>query len=278
MLLLLSALALLLNSANTQSQSGADAVYTYSAPEGEALSAHVYNPPTRDAAPAILVLHGGGWAYGSPTWMDSSARRFADQGMVAIAVQYRLSRNGVTPIDALHDTCAAMAWIREQADELGVDPSRIAAYGVSAGGHLAASMTTIGCPEAVEGPDLLVLYSPALRTSHDSWFQRLLGQPENPTAYSPYDHVSEATPATLIISGEEDTLTPHAFAEGYCAQLQALQTECEIEAFSGVGHLLTRNLDNQESDFDAADADIQRARRVIDAFLTRHGYQTDPAQ
>jgi len=268
----------MLNGANSQSQSGADAVYTYGAPDGDALSAYVYNPPTPEAAPAIVLLHGGGWAHGSPAWMDSSARRFADQGMVAIAVQYCLSRNGITPVDALHDTCAAMAWIREQADELGVDPSRIAAYGVSAGGHLAASMATVGCPDAIEGPDLLVLYSPAIRTSHDGWFQRLSGEPEDPTAYSPYDHVSAATPATLIISGEEDTLTPHAYAVGYCDRLSNQQTECEIEAFAGVGHLLTRNLDNQESDFDVADADIQRARRVIDAFLTRHGYLTDSGQ
>tara|TARA_A100000171_G_C2117472_1_gene138741 strand:+ start:238 stop:1101 length:864 start_codon:yes stop_codon:yes gene_type:complete len=278
MIAFLPTLALLLAASTAQAQTEADAVHTYRSPDGEALSAYVFHSSSPDPAPAIILLHGGGWAYGSPAWMESSARRLADQDMVAISVQYRLSRNGVTPVDALHDTCASLAWVREQASSLGVDPSRIAAYGVSAGGHLAASMATVGCPDGTQGPDLLVLYSPAIRTSQDGWFQRLLGQPDDPAEYSPFEHVSETTPATLIISGEQDTLTPHAYAMGYCDRLHDFQTECEIETFNDVGHLLTRNLDNQESDFDVAEEDIARARHAISAFLGRHRYINDMTQ
>jgi acetyl esterase len=178
----------------------------------------------------------------------------------------------VTPADALQDVCAALAWARENSSVLGIDPQRIGFYGVSAGGHLAASTATVGCGERADTPDLLVLYSAAIRTSHDRWFQNLVGEQHAPTAFSPFDHVGADTPATLIVSGEEDTLTPHRFAVGFCEKMKVSGNRCEIEAFAGVGHLLTRNLENQESDFDVAPESIARARQAILAFLQSEGW------
>jgi acetyl esterase/lipase len=265
--------------------------YTYRTASGRALSAHVFLPPAREAgarASAILLFHGGGWSVGEPQWTFDRARAFANLGMVSVAVQYRLSRptygkvepwqEDVTPIEALADACAAFAWIRDRADEFGIDRQRVAGYGVSAGGHLAASAATVGCPAAPSpaagrsGPDALVLWSPALDLSSDGHFKKLLQGRAPVAAYSPVEHVGPATPPTSIVQGAKDTLTPLAGAQRYCDRLRGLGVECELNVYEGVGHLLTRNLGQQERDFDpdpkaAADGAAQQRR-----FLEKLGF------
>jgi acetyl esterase len=123
-------------------------------------------------------------------------------------------------------------------------------YGVSAGGHLIAAAATVGCPEGEAGPEALLLWSPALAVATDGWFLRMLQGRATASQYSPNEHVKRTTPPTSIVIGEEDTLTPLSGSRRYCDQLIALGVECEVNVYQGVGHLLTRNLANQESDFD----------------------------
>lgn len=169
--------------------------------------------------------------------------------------EYRLSDDRVTPIDALADVCSAFQWVRARAGALGVDARKIAASGTSAGGHLAASAATIGCgnPEGeygTGGPDALVLWSPALDLSGDGHFRRLLRGRATVEAYSPVEHVRRRMPPVHIVHGERDTLTPPSGARRFCERVTAGGGRCELVVYPGVGHLLTRNLANQESDFD----------------------------
>ena len=169
--------------------------------------------PPSGRRPAIILLHGGGWVAGEPAWTFASARRYAAAGFVAIAVQYRLSDERVTPVDALADVCAAIRWTRAESAVLGIDPSRIAASGVSAGGHLAAAAATIGCGNGggafgIGGPDALVLWSPAVDVSRDGHFRRILRDRGPVAAYSPVEHVRPSMPPVHIVQGERDTLTP----------------------------------------------------------------------
>ena len=219
---------------------------------GDSLYAYVFLPPGRregDKANAILLFHGGGWSRGEPAWTFVTAQRFADSGLVAVAVQYRLSTGDVTPIDALNDACAAFAWIRSQAAEFGLT-GLVAGYGVSAGGHLVAATATVGCPGKSVGPDALLLWSPALDPVGDGWFARLLQGRATAADLSPARHVGPSTPPTCVVHGNKDTLTPLAGVRRYCAAMDALGQRCEVHVYPGVGHLLTRNLTNQESDFD----------------------------
>lgn len=233
-------------------------VHTYREVDGTALKLYVFSPtgsPRNGRAPAILLFHGGGWAAGSPDWTFTGARRYADRGLVAVSVQYRLSDERVTPIDALADVCSAFQWVRAQAAALGVDPRRVAAAGISAGGHLAAAAATIGCGNAEGGygnggPDALVLWSPALDVSRDGYFRRLLRGRATVEAYSPVEHVRPLMPPVHIVHGERDTLTPLSGARRFCERVTAGGGHCELAVYPGVGHLLTRNLANQESDFD----------------------------
>ena len=225
--------------------------FTYRVIDGDSLSAYVFAPAAQAKgarANAILLFHGGGWSSGAPQWTFDTARRFAEWGLVAIAVQYRLSEGDVTPIEALDDVCAAFTWTRENARDLGV-AEHVVGYGVSAGGHLVALAATRGCAGGAR-PDALLLWSPALDVRADAWFEKKLQGRASAATYSPAECVTASTPPTSIVQGAEDTLTPLSGAQRYRDRLIEAGGICELNVFAGVGHLLTRNLKNQESDFD----------------------------
>ena len=104
--------------------------------------------------PAVVFLHGGGWRVGSrhsvgpayAGWSPSPFERLAQAKIAVASVDYRLSGEAQWPAQ-LHDAKAAVRWLRARADEIGIDSSRIAAWGESSGGHLAALL-------GLTGPDL----------------------------------------------------------------------------------------------------------------------------
>jgi acetyl esterase/lipase len=250
--------------------------YTYRVVNDDSLGAFVFSPPRQDDRPvhAILLFHGGGWSAGSAEWVFASASRFAQWSLVAIAVDYRLSEGDVTPIDALGDVCAAFAWARAHAAELGID-GKLAGYGVSAGAHLVAASATIGCGTGRKGPDALLLWSPALDVTTDAWFTKLLQGRARAVDYSPANHVGKSTPPTSIVHGAADTLTPLSGSQKFHDAMIEAGGVCELHVYEGVGHLLTRNLANQEDNFDpdpAKRADgVERHRR----FLVSQGFITE---
>jgi acetyl esterase/lipase len=244
--------------------------------DGATLHAFVFAPTPADSATssrtnAILLFHGGGWGAGSPEWTFTTARRFADHGLVAIAVQYRLSQGAVTPIDALDDVCAAFAWVRANAGQLGVT-GRVAGYGVSAGGHLVAAAATIGCDDGIAGPDALLLWSPALDVDRDGWFAGLLQGRAKAIELSPVEHVKASTPPTCIVQGERDTLTPLSGAQRFHDLVVTAGGTCELNVHPGLGHLLTRNLANQEGDYDPDPAARTKGIQQHMDFLKRLGF------
>ncbi|RHW26266.1 alpha/beta hydrolase [Nocardioides immobilis] len=109
---------------------------------GPAVRVRAYTPGNELGAPlsAWLYVHGGGLSVGD---LDSShlaaANLAADAGTVVLSVDYRLAPETVFP-GALDDCAAALRWLHDQADLLGVDRRRIGVYGVSAGGALAAAL------------------------------------------------------------------------------------------------------------------------------------------
>ncbi len=247
---------------------------TYRRTEGRELKAYVFAPEGKASGAAILLFHGGGWSMGTPEWTYSAARRFAGLGLTAVAVEYRLTDVNVTPADALDDTCAAFAWIRQNAEEFGIDVHRVAGYGVSAGGQLVAAAATVGCREvdAAGRPDALLLWSAAIDLSRDHWFERLFQGKAKALDYSPAQHVGPGTPPTSIVHGEKDTLTPVTGAESFCKQLEDFGVRCDLHVYNGVGHLLTRNLANQEDDFDPDPADTADGIAQFNTFLRELGY------
>lgn len=108
------------------------------APDVRAL---LYRPPPREKpTPAILHIHGGAWIAGSPDMLASFCADIGQKhGVLVLSVDYRLAPE--TPFPGPLDDCfAALAWLHENAAELGVDPTSISVLGDSAGGNLAAGL------------------------------------------------------------------------------------------------------------------------------------------
>jgi dienelactone hydrolase len=94
------------------------------------------------------------------------------------------------------DAEAGLAWVRDNAERLGIDPSKVAAVGFSAGGHLAGSLGTI----ADIRPDALVLGYPVTLAEFGPPIGKIIA--DLPTA------VDDRTPPTFVFSTSGDTLVP----------------------------------------------------------------------
>ncbi len=106
--------------------------------EGRQLHLDIFRPKKRKRKkrPAVLMIHGGGWMVGSKENQIPMAQQLAKKGFVTITVEYRLGGENPYPA-AVHDLKAAVRWLRANADSYGIDGDKIAAYGCSAGAHLA---------------------------------------------------------------------------------------------------------------------------------------------
>jgi acetyl esterase len=112
-------------------------------PAGD-IPVRIYTPagsPGEGPHGVLVYFHGGGWVIGDMDTVDRPCRSFANAaGVVVVSVDYRLAPEHTQPA-AFDDCYAATAWVAEHADELGVDASRLAVGGDSAGGHLAAAVS-----------------------------------------------------------------------------------------------------------------------------------------
>ncbi len=226
-----------------------DRVYS---PEGwpETLRADLYRPQMDGARPAVLLIHGGGW---SPpdrrSQMDSIAGRLAARGYVVMNATYRLAprHQHPAPIDDLRQ---ALAWLRANAGELGTQPDRIAAFGYSAGGHLAA---LLGALDA--GPDARIqaVVAGGAPTELAKWpngklVVRYLGGrpdevPDRYAAASPIRHVSSDDPPVFLYHGTLDAVVPVDHATDYKAALDRAGVRNELYLERGRGHVAAFLLD-----------------------------------
>lgn len=219
----------------------------YATIDSIALKAHVFRPssvPREKPLPAVVIFHGGGWYSGEPAWSFGRAQHFAGLGMIAVAAQYRLSNQStVTPLEAMADARAVIRWMRANADSLGLNSNLIAAYGSSAGGHLAVSAAIFGDSSSHATisavPNALVLISPAVDLENDNWPQKLLGSRAHVSTISPAAHVRKGMPPTLILQGDVDTVTPLKGARLFRDRMRAAGNSCELQVYPGVGHIFT---------------------------------------
>jgi para-nitrobenzyl esterase len=142
--------------------------------EEDCLYLNVWTPSVDAGAalPVMVWLHGGGFTGGSGSDQRSDGARLAREGVVVVSLNYRsglfgflahpaLSREsaqGVSGNYGLLDQLAALAWVRENVDSFGGDPSRITAFGVSAGS--ASLSLLLASPQAKGAFDRAILHSP----------------------------------------------------------------------------------------------------------------------
>jgi acetyl esterase/lipase len=220
------------------------------APGGRLRKLDVYLPtqPARGPRPAIVQVHGGGWVLGSRHEQGIPLlTHLAANGWVGFNIDYRLSPFATMPEHVI-DVKRAIAWVREHADELDIDPSRIALTGGSAGGHLTALAALTADDDTLqpgfEDADTSVaaavpfygvydftdpdtLYSPGIR----DWllprvvFKKTLAEaPEQYRAASPYHRIHAGAPPFLVFHGDEDSLVPIEDARAFVDRLAAVSS------------------------------------------------------
>ncbi|MDP6690840.1 MAG: alpha/beta hydrolase [Alphaproteobacteria bacterium] len=231
---------------------------TIPGPGGE-IPVRIYHPEgATSGSGALVYFHGGGHVIGSPDTHDSVARALCrDAGILVLSVDYRMGPEAKFPA-AVEDSYAATKWLSDNADAMGVDASRIAVGGDSAGGNLAL-VTSLLARDDADGPaiayQLLVYpvmdytggtptyetygvgYGP-LMADTIPWFRdHYLNSPADLADWraSPARAESFAgLPPALLISAECDILA-HEGRE-CAARLAADGVPCEHVDFEGMMH------------------------------------------
>ncbi|MDY8137359.1 alpha/beta hydrolase [Aquimarina sp. 2201CG5-10] len=254
--------------------------YTYD--QKNNLKIYCFRPSTYSAKeqyPAVVIFHGGGWSIGEASWGFDTAQHFADMGLIAFSVQYRLQddKNDITPYESVLDAQTAIRWMRKNANDLSIKEDKIAAYGWSAGAHLAACAAVFDNLNASDekissSPNLLALKSPALSLLSYSNFQKRLGDKISVANLSPAEHVSKKTPPSIIVIGRSDTVTPLSGSEIFHNAMLLHKNDSELHIYDGVGHLFTPSTEPDDGWPNPDKAIKNKAQNAIDTFLKKHGY------
>jgi acetyl esterase/lipase len=230
----------------------------YANPDDQHLKLNIARPEKGDGPfPAIVCIHGGGFRAGSREGYNNTILKLAQNGYVAITVTYRLAPKYQFPA-AVHDTKAAVRWLRVEAKKYKIDPDRIGVTGGSAGGHLAQFLgvtsdvkefegnqntgpsSRVNCVVNVYGPsDFTKSYGKSVDAAEvlPLW----LGG-DNKTALkahlraSPLYWVTPNASPTLCIHGTKDTYVHHEQSEWLVAKMKAAGAEADLLLLEGAGH------------------------------------------
>jgi acetyl esterase/lipase len=233
---------------------------TYAVMGGEAQRLDIAWPKSAGPHPLVVLIHGGGWSGGDRSAYAAEMRLLAGQGYAAASVGYRLAaapRN--TFPAAVEDVRCAVRWLRANAATYGIDPSRVAALGSSAGGHLAAMLGTaadvggldgacplldrspaVGAVVAVAGPHDIRTAGP-LDSGQRGMVENFLGvrpeaDPARALLASPAVHVTPGDPPFLLIHGTADEVVPIRQSRSMRDTLRAAGVPVTLIELPGVGH------------------------------------------
>lgn len=189
------------------------------------------------AGPAVVVFPGGGYKIlaidleGTEVcdWLNSA-------GVTCVLLKYRVPDSGPYPKSAaaLQDAQRAMGLVREHAAEWGIDPHRVGVLGFSAGGHLAAAISThfeqrlYPVVDAADQqscrPDFAVVIYPGY-----------LAIAEKGMATNPEIHPTAQTPPTILVQAEDDPVHVEN-STNYFLQLKQAGVPAELHIYAQGGH------------------------------------------
>jgi len=229
---------------------------TIPGPDGE-IPLAIYQPPASAPRGGLLWLHGGGYIVGVER-DDARCIEFAEFiGCAVVSVGYRLAPES-TYRESIADSFAALNWMVDQASKLGIDKSRVAIGGGSAGGGLAAGLAHYN--RDCKGPDLafqLLIY-PMIDDTHDTpsghevthptiWnrdvsfkaWKMYLGGEYGSDNVSPYAAAARASdlsglPPALVTVGTMDLFRDENI--NYAQRLMAAGIPTDLQVFAGMFH------------------------------------------
>lgn len=236
----------------------------------QSLLLDVYRPQGKGPFPSVLLIHGGAWKRGDREQVERLATRIAARGFLVVNTTYRLVPTWIYPAQ-LEDVQQALRWMRSPAGAAqGIDAQRIATYGYSAGGHLAALAGHIANDPKLGDPQTRVRAIVAGGTPADlSLYEggrlvpAFLGgtRDEKPDTFreaSPVSHVDAADPPVFIYQATLDYLVPEEQAVHYKAALDAAGVTNELFLIRGHGHI---------SGFFADGAAVEASLDFLDRYL-----------
>ena len=210
------------------------------------LKMKIYYPPNwktgEKKLPAIVFFFGGGWKSGSWGQFSRQAKYLSKRGMIAICPQYRTAKSHeTTPDKCLEDAKSAMRYVYKNADKLGIDKTKIAAGGASAGGHLAAATAFCKGFNAT-GDDLkinskpmaLVLFNPVIDNSEKGYGYSRVKQYWK--EYSPMHNINKNNLPVLFLIGDKDSLIPTSTAKKFKELIDKNGGSCKLIIYPGAGH------------------------------------------
>lgn len=190
---------------------------------------------------AIVLCPGGG--YGAVCIEREGfflAEYFKSIGVTALVLKYRLPNYGHKEVP-LEDAQAALRYLRKNAKKLGVDPTKVGIAGSSAGGHLAAYVSTF--TEDAEKPAFAVLFYPVITAencmTHQGTFDRLLGKGQAPYLrdyYSLNNRVTPTTPPTILLLSNNDRTVPPISSIRYYQALKYNGVKAAMHIYPEGGH------------------------------------------
>jgi acetyl esterase/lipase len=217
----------------------------------------LYTPSGTPPFPVVVWIHGGSWVSGSrDIFPGHPALRLRDRGYAVATIDYRLVPEAFFPAQE-HDCKAAIRWLRANAARYGLDRDRIAAWGASAGGHLAALLATSGGVASLEDPAQGHSGESSRVQAVVDWFgptdYRLVGTdqqlaaalllgcpvsvcPDKAALASPVIHVDGGDPPFLIQHGTADTVVPIEHSERLHGELLAAGARSSFTRLEGAGH------------------------------------------
>jgi triacylglycerol lipase len=211
------------------------------------------------------VIHGGGWAAGDKWSIATSSRLLAEEGIVAVAINYRLAPNHKFPAQ-VDDVRCAMVWVHQNAGRLKLNLNKVGLLGYSAGGHLSVLLASLADESMVvraaasnwSVTDARWKQLPKIRAVcaggppcdfrslpiDNSAVAYFLGgsRREKPEAYiaaSPSAHVSRDDPVTLLFHGEGDALVPLAGTRDFHKSQVNAGIDSRLAVIPKLGHMLT---------------------------------------
>lgn len=223
------------------------------------VTVRIYQPTDRPSTlPGLLWIHGGGYVFGDVEADDLRLKQLVnDVKCVVLSVDYRLAPEHPFPAP-IEDCYAALKWLTTHADELGVEKSRIAIGGTSAGGGLAAGLALLARDRTeVDVAFQLLIYpmindkniAPASETLPDTpvWsrennlfgWRSYLGCEPGGEDVSPYAAAFRATdliglPPTYIGVGETDLFLDESI--NYAQRLLQSGVPTELHVYPGAFH------------------------------------------
>ena len=198
--------------------------------------------------PVIVFFHGGSWSEGKPDYFFYNCQGYAGKGWVACAVEYRVyGREGTLPFEAVKDARSAIRWLRQHADEYGIDTNRIVASGNSAGGHLALDCAMADkWNEATDDlryspvPNLIMVNSAVydLTDQLTAWIRKDLTDKELVKSISPNYLVHRGMPPVLAIHGTNDGNVPFATAQKFREEMVKAGNSIEFHPLQNAAHFI----------------------------------------